>query len=171
MKLHPKFLVSVALVLGLTGAVPGSDIAAAVSGTCGLITQQEAATAVGGPVPAGAEKPNYSVPLKGEGIVIKMQTCLYGGVVVLARYELGSGAQALFGKYRQSFASEADSPDYQTVNGVGDEAFTAKGQLHIRKGQMGLLIGVSLGDRQNVRVAAKELQAEKTLATLALGRL
>jgi hypothetical protein len=168
MRLHPKFLVSAAVVLGLTGALRSSDVAVAVSGTCGLITQQEAATAFGSPVPAGAEKPmNFPV----EGVLIKAQSCFYGSVVVVARYELGSGAQALFGKYRQEFASKSDSTDYQTVNGIGDEAFTAKGQLHIRKGQIGLLVGITLGDRQNVRIAAKALQAEKTLAALALGRM
>jgi hypothetical protein len=78
--------------------------------------------------------------------------------------ELGSGAQALFGQYRQSLVSESD---YQNVTGLGDEAFAAKGQLTVRKGQTGLIIDVG----QNRGGGAKELQAEKTLATLALGRL
>ena len=167
MKLHSTFLVSAALVLGLTGAVRGSYDAAPVSGACGLITRQEAATAFGAPVPAGAEK-SIEVPMKG-GSPIKTQSCLYGSAVVVARYELGSGAQALFGQYRQSLASQPDSTDYQNVNGIGDEAFAGKGQLMVRKGQTGLLI--SVGDRRGVRGGAKELQAEKTLAALALGRM
>lgn len=166
---HSNFPVATVLMLALTGALLRSHNAAAASGACGLITRQEAATAFGAPVPAGAEK-TMDFPLRG-GPMIKMQSCLYGSGVVMARYELGSGAQTLFGKYRQEFASKSDSTDYQTVNGVGDEAFTAKGQLHVRKGQMGLLVGINLGDRQNVRIAAKALQTEKTLATLALGRM
>ena len=91
--------------------------------------------------------------------------------MVVARYDLGSGARALFDKYRQEFAGKPSSTDCQNVDDVGDEAFGAKGQLMIRKGQVGLLIGVTLGDRQNVRVAAKALQTEKALAALALGRM
>jgi hypothetical protein len=168
MKRHSKCLVCAVILLCLIGAVPGSDLSATASGACGLITQQEAATAFGAAVPAGSEKP-MSFPV--EGALIKAQSCFYGSGVVVARYELGSGAQALFGRYRQEFASKSDSTDYQAVSGVGDEAFTAKGQLHVRKGQMGLLVGVTLGDRQNVRIAAKALQTEKTLAALALGRM
>jgi hypothetical protein len=53
------------------------------------------------------------------------------------------------------------------VAGVGDEAFAAKGQLAVRKGQTGLIIDVG----QARGGGDKELQAEKTLAVLALGRL
>jgi hypothetical protein len=166
---HANLLVAAVLMLAFTGGLPRFYGAAAASGACGLITRQEAATALGIPVPAGVEKTMDS-PLQG-GPPIKMQSCLYGSGVVVARYELGSGAQTLFGKYRQEFASQPGASDYQSVTGIGDEAFSAKGQLMIRKGQTGLLVGISAGDRQNKRVAAKELEAEKTLAALALGRL
>ena len=164
MKLHPKFLGSAALVLGLTGAVRGSHEAATVSGVCGLITRQEAATALGAPVPAGTEKA-MDVPMPGG--LIKWQACFYGTEVSVGRYELGSGAPQLFGKYRQSLASQPDLTGYQNVNGIGDEAFAAKGQLAVRKGQTGLIIDVG----QARGGGAKELQAEKTLAALAVGRL
>ena len=166
---HSNFLVATVLTLALTGALPRSHGAAAASGVCGLVTRQEAAAALGAPLPAGAEKTMDS-PLQG-GTMIKMQSCFYGSGVVVARYELGSGAQTLFGKYRQEFASQPVASDYQNVTGIGDEAFSAKGQLMIRKGQTGLLVGLSAGDRQNKRVAARQLEAEKTLAALALGRL
>ena len=157
-----------AAVLTISAATTSAAQGGAVSGACGLITQQEAATALGAPVPAGAEK---SLDFPVEGVLVKAQACMFGSVVVVARYELGSGAQTLFGKYRQSFSSQPGSSDYQTVNGIGEEAFTAKGQLHIRKGQLGLLLGITMGDRQNDRIAAKTLAAEKELAALALGRL
>lgn len=161
MKLLHSFLGSAGLVLGLTGAVGGSHGAAIVSGACGLITRQEAATALGAPVPAGTEKA-MDVPM--EGGSIKMQYCFYGSEVGVGRFELGSGAQALFAQYRQSLASESG---YQDVKGVGDEAFAAKGQLAVRKGQTGLILDVG----QARGGGAKELRAEKALADLALGRM
>ena len=165
--MNVKVFVS-ALVLGLTGALPDSQVAAAAAGACALVTHQEAAAAFGGPVPAGAETP-MDFPV--QGVVIKAHACLFGSAVVVARYDLGSSAPTLFDKYRKEFAAKPGSFDYQNVDGIGDEAFGAKGQLMIRKGQAGLLVGVSLGDRQNARVAAKQLQTEKTLAALALDRL
>lgn len=165
MKLHPTFLVPAALVLGLTGAARGSSAAAPVSGVCGLITRQEAATALGAPVPAGTEK-TMDLPMQG-GSPIKTQFCFYGSEVSVGRYELGSDVQALFGKYRQSLASQPNLTGYQNVNGLGDEAFAAKGQLTVRKGQTGLIIDVG----QARGGGAKELQAEKTLAALVLGRI
>lgn len=161
MKLIYRFLGSAALVLGLTGAVRRSHDAAAVSGACGLITRQEAATALGTPVPAGTEK-EIDVPMQGGSI--KMQYCFYGSEVGVARFELGNGAQSLFAQYRQSLASESG---YQNVNGIGDEAFAAKGQLAVRKGRTGLILDVG----QARGGGPKELQAEKALAVLALDRM
>ena len=76
MKRHPGLLVPAALVLCVTVAVAGSHDAAAAAGACGLITRQEAATAFGAPVPAGADK-TVDFPLEGEGVVIRMQSCFY----------------------------------------------------------------------------------------------
>ena len=164
MTFHSRVLWSAALMLGLTGPVRGSHDGAAASGVCGLITRQEAATALAAPVPAGTVKA-MDVPMAGG--VIKWQACFYGTEVSVGRYDLGSGAAELFGKYRQSLASDPAINGYQNVNGVGDEAFAAKGQLAVRKGQTGLIIDVG----QARGGGAKELQAEKTLAALALGRL
>lgn len=161
MKLLHGFLGSAALVLGLTGAARSSHDAPAVSGACGLITRQEAATALGAPVPAGTEK-EIDVPMQGGSI--KVQYCSYGSEVGVGRFELGSGAQSLFSQYRKSLASESG---YQNVEGVGDEAFAAKGQLAVRKGQTGLILDVG----QARGGGAKELRAEKTLAALALDRM
>jgi len=160
MQLLHGFLGSAALVLGLTGARSSHD-GAAVPGVCGLITRQEAATALGAPVPAGTEK-EIDVPMQGGSI--KVQHCAYGSEVGVGRFELGSEAQSLFGQYRESLASE---PGYQNVDGVGDEAFAAKGQLAVRKGQTGLILDVG----QARGGGAKELRAEKALAALALGRM
>jgi hypothetical protein len=152
---------SLALVLGLTRLVSGGKDPAAASGACDLITRAEAATALGSAVPVGAEKA-MSLPLEGHTIPAKY--CFYGSEVIIARMELGSGAPALFAKYRHSLTTQ---DDYATLTGVGDEAFVAKGQVAVRKGNTGLIIDVG----QARGGGAKEVAAEKHLAGLAVGRL
>jgi hypothetical protein len=161
MNVQLRFLGSATLTLALTGAAPQSPPAMAVSGACALITRAEAAAALGSPVPAGTEKV-MSLPLQGHAI--EAQYCFYGSEVLVARFELGSGAQTLFGQYRQSLASESG---YQSVDGVGDEAFAAKGQLAARKGQTGFIVDVG----QARGGGAPELEAEKVLASHAIGRM
>jgi hypothetical protein len=161
MRTQLQLLGSAALLLGVTGAVRGPVDAARMSGACGLITREEAATALGAPVPAGIEK-TMNVPM--EGATIEAQYCFYGGEVIVARFQLGKGAEAVFGQYRQSLASESG---YQPVSGVGDEAFAAKGQLAARKGETGLIVDVG----QARGGGARELEAEKVLAAHAIGRI
>ncbi len=71
----------------------------------------------------------------------------------------------MFNDYRKSLASEKD---YLSVSGVGDEAFRAKGQLAIRKGQSGLIIDVG---QNRGNGGAAELRKEKELAAFAVGRM
>ena len=108
-----RFLGSAALTLALTGAAPQSPPAMEASGACALITRAEAAAALGAPVPAGTEKA-MTLPMQGHAIAAEY--CFYGSEVLVARFDLGSGAQTLFGQYRQSLASEAG---YLSVNGIG----------------------------------------------------
>lgn len=159
MTIDLTLLGSAALVLGLTAAAPVSPDP--VAGACELITREEAATALGVAVPAGTEQ---AMDLPMQGATIKWRYGFYGSEVLVARMELGSGGASLFGKYRQSLAAQSG---YQNVTGVGDEAFAAKGQLAVRKGAVGLIIDVG----QNRGGGPKELQAERSLATLALGRI
>jgi hypothetical protein len=160
MNVQLRFLGSAAVTLALTGAAPQPP-PMAVSGACALITRGEAAAALGSPVPAGTEKV-MSLPMQGQAI--EAQYCLYGSEVLVARFDLGSGAEGLFDQYRKSLASE---PGYQSVDGVGDEAFAAKGQLAARKGHTGLIVDVG----QARGGGAPELDAEKVLANLAIGRM
>jgi hypothetical protein len=92
---------------------------------------------------------------------------LFGSEVMVARYSLGSGAPELFSKYRQSLAARPAVSGYQNVSNLGDEAFVAKGQLAIRKGETGLIVDVG----QARGGGPKELKAEKALGALAIGRL
>jgi hypothetical protein len=84
--------------------------------------------------------------------------------VVIARFELGSSAQSVFGQYRESLASESD---YESVKGVCDDAFVAKGQLAVLKGQTGLIVDVG----QARGGGPGEVAAEKTLAAHAVDRI
>lgn len=162
MKLHRKSLSTAALMLGVSASALVSLGAAGESAVCGLVTRQEAAAALGAAVPAGTEKA-ISVPMKG-GPSIKLTSCFYGTEVSVSRFDLGTTASSMFGKYRESLASRSD---YKNVKGVGDEAFFAKGQLALRKGQVGLIVDVG----QARGGGAKEEAAEKGLAVRAVGRL
>lgn len=132
------------------------------SGACALITQDEAAAALGTAVPPGAET-TASIPVTGAGS-IDAQYCSFGSEVLVARFDLGSAGASLFAAYQQSLSSESD---YKTLSGVGDEAFFAKGQLAIRKGSSGLIIDVG----QNTGSVAGEQEKEQALAAAALGRI
>ena len=149
-----------ALVFGLWGVVRSPAPAIASAGVCGLITRQEAAAALGAPVPAGAENIVYA-PLMGRSV--KLEFCRYGTEVSVARYALGPEATSLFGKYRQSLLDEG----YLNVKGVGDEAFIAKGQLAARVGNTGLIVDVG----QARGGGAPEQRAETALAKLAISRM
>ena len=160
---------SAAAVIVVSGALGSASVrvvhansgSTALSGVCSLITREEAAKALGQPVPVGAEQV-MTLPLQGRSVKVEM--CLYGSEVSLARYTLGSTAQAYFAQYRRSLAGASG---YQDVKGLGDEAFAAKGQLTIRKGETQLIVDVG----QARGGGAKELESEKALAALALGRL
>lgn len=163
MQLSLAIYIVSAILSGPGGMISRADPAVEMKGSCSLITRQEAAAAVGAAVPAGTEKLG-DVPLKGGGS-IKAQYCLFGSEALLARFALGPSAASLFNDYRKSMASEAD---YRIVTGVGDEAFRAKGQLAIRKGQSGLIVDV--GQRRGYGGAA-ELKKEMALAAVAVGRM
>ncbi len=160
---NPAIFVLAAILAGPTSLISHADPVMMMKGSCSLITRQEAAAVSGIAVPAGKET-IADVPLK-RGGAIKAQYCLYGSEVLLARFALGPTASALFNDYRKSLASE---DDYQVVTGVGDEAFRAKGQLAIRKGQSGLIVDVG---QHRGSGGAPELKKENSLALLAVGRM
>jgi hypothetical protein len=132
------------------------------SGACALITQDEAASALGASVPTGSDT-TASIPVTGVGS-IEADYCSYGSEVLIARFDLGSAGAALFSQYRQSLSAESD---FQVVGGVGDEAFFAKGQLAIRHGDTGLIVDVG----QNTGSVSGEQEKEQTLGVAAVGRL
>ena len=152
-------MISAVASIAMASAPYGSALTA--SGACGLITRQEAANALGAAVPAGQEKQTDFAVKDGS---IKTQMCSFGSEVLISRFELGPKASALFAQYRQSLVS---SSDYQSERGVGSEAFFAKGQLAVRKGNVGLIIDVG----QNRGGGAKERMKERSLALLAAARL
>lgn len=161
MKINPAILLVAAIVPVVTGSARHSGATRGVSTACGLITRQEAAAALGAAVPVGSEKV-ADVPMGNRSI--KAKYCFFGTEVFIARFDLGASASSLFTQYRQSLTSK---DDYKTLSGVGDDAFHAKGQIAVRKGQTGLIIDVG----QARGGGAKELSAEKGLALLAVGRM
>ena len=161
MRVNPRLFLLVAVLPVTAGLARRHNHGASASTACGLVTREEAAAALGAAVPAGVEQA-LDMPMLGRSI--KMQYCLFGSEVAIARFDLGETAPALFTQYRQSLAS---TDDFEVVAGVGDDAFRAKGQVALRKGQVGLIIDVG----QNRGGGAAELLKEKGLATLALGRL
>lgn len=153
-------LACAALLLGgsvLTGAVAQP---AASPDICALITRAEAAAALGAPVAVGVAK---SMPWVVDGRSLPAEYCFYGSEVVVARVGLGPNAAALFSQYRNSLATKTD---YELVPGLGDEGFTAKGQLAVRRGTVGLIVDVG----QARGGGPAERAAEKRLAQDALGR-
>ena len=145
-------------VLTLTAAARVERVSA--PDVCALVTRAEAAAALGTPVPAGVAK---AMPWIVDGRSVPADYCLYGSEVIVARVALGPNAAALFTRYRSSLASKED---YGAVAGLGDEAFTAKGQLAVRRGTVGLIVDVG----QARGGGAPERAAEKRLAQDALRR-
>jgi hypothetical protein len=144
-------------VLALTGAVVEPGAAPEV---CALVTRAEAAAALGAPVPAGVSK---AMPWIVDGRSLPADYCFYGAEVIVARVALGPDAAALFSRYRSSVATRED---YGPVAGLADEAFTAKGQLAVRRGTVGLIVDVG----QARGGGPAEQAAEKRLAQEALRR-
>ncbi len=161
MNFYRNLLIAIVALPTSTEVSLGVRHLAGASKVCELVTRPEAAAALGAAVPSGKETfMNMTLGSR----LIKMEVCLYGSEVLVARYELGSGAPALFDQYRQSLAL---SDGFRNVSGVGDEAFAAKGQLYVRQGQSGL--NVDIGQARGG--GAKELDGEKRLALIALGRM
>lgn len=152
----PYLTVSAVAVLAI-----GVQRSAAVP-VCELVTRQEAAAAAGAAVPEGRAR---AMEVPAPDRTVHMEVCMYGGKVLVSRFALGQGPAAFFHQYQQGKAQEFD--DMQNVTGVGDEAFSADGQLTVRKGGIALVVDVN----QNLGGGAPERAAEKRLALLAIGRL
>jgi hypothetical protein len=130
-------------------------------GACDLVTRAEASRVVGWSLPAGVEK-SMTVSVRGAG-ALRAQYCLFGSELVMGRVALGSSGRATFGQYRRSLAGTAGFHD---VTGIGDEAFTARGQLNIRRGNTTLIIDVGQS-----HAMTDDLAAERSLGAMALPRL
>jgi hypothetical protein len=128
---------------------------------CDLVTRGEAARTLGAPVAAGIEK-SFTLPLKGAG-ALRAQYCLYGSDLIMGRVALGTAGRATFGRYRKSLAGTAG---FHEVTGIGDEAFTARGQLNVRRGNTTIIIDVGQS-----RAVPDDLAAERVLAAMAIPRL
>jgi hypothetical protein len=156
----PFPLVAASLLVGVVALTGALVEPAAAPDVCALVTRAEAAAALGAPVPAGVAK---AMPWVVDGRSLPADYCLYGAEVMVARVALGPNAVALFSRYRSSLATK---DDYSLVSGLADEAFTAKGQLAVRRGAVGLIVDVG----QARGGGPAERAAEKQLAQDALRR-
>jgi hypothetical protein len=86
--------------------------------------------------------------------------------VLVAVADLKGNGPAFFAAFEQD---KVDDSDYQKVSGVGDEAFFAGTNLHVRKGNTGLILFVGRTDGSPRGIDA--LDDEKQLAQLILGKL
>jgi len=127
---------------------------------CDLVTRGEASHALGASVATGIEK-SMTLAVKGAGAV-NAQYCVYGSDLVMGRVALGSTGRVTFGQYRRSLAGTAG---FHEVAGIGDEAFSARGQLNVRRGNTTIIIDV--GQSRTMPSEA----AERSLAAMAIPRL
>ncbi len=144
---------SAVLALGANGPAPVP--------VCSLITQDEAAAALGSAVPAGRRQ-ELAMPLPGR--TGHADICFFGTEVRVIRFEMGGGAANLFAQYRTEQAGRNDGAT--ALTGIGDEAFHSGGQITFRKGQTAFVVDVG----QNRGGGARELATEKRLALLVLSR-
>ena len=85
--------------------------------------------------------------------------------LMVAVADLGGNGHSLFAAFAQDQSSKSD---YQSVSGVGDEAFFAGTNLNVRKGDKGLIlfVGRTSGPR-----GLDALPDEKQLAELIISKL
>jgi hypothetical protein len=129
---------------------------------CDLVTRAEASRSLGAAVAAGIEK-TMTLNVRGAG-ALRAQYCLFGSDLILGRVAMGSSGRVTFGQYRRSLAG---TTGFHEVSGIGDEAFTARGQLNVRRGNTTLIIDVG----QARGTVPNDLAAERSLAAMAIPRL
>lgn len=148
--------------VGRVASPPSTAYGDGDEAACDLVTRGEASRTLGATVPSGVEK-TMTLAVRGAG-ALRAQYCLFGSDLILGRVALGSSGRVTFGQYRRSLAGTAGFHD---VSGIGDEAFTARGQLNVRRGNTTLIIDVG----QNHGAVPNELTAERSLAAMAIPRL
>lgn len=129
---------------------------------CDLVTRAEVSRTLGATVPAAIEK-TMTLAVRGAG-ALRAQYCLFGSDLILGRVAMGSSGRVTFGQYRRSLAGTSG---FHEVSGIGDEAFAARGQLNVRRGNTTLIIDVG----QSRGTVPNEMAAERSLAAMAIPRL
>jgi hypothetical protein len=131
-------------------AAPADPAAAAATGTCGLVTQQEASTAIGAAAGPGDSSAGcvYTGPA---------DETLSAVIIVGNKTEIDQVKASLVG-----------TPGYQDIPGVGDSAFMKSGdgggQFYCVKGTRVLMLTLSKG-------SGSVADALMTVGTTACGRL
>jgi hypothetical protein len=132
-------------------ATPADPVAAAATDTCGLVTQQEASTALGAAAAPG-DSSNGGCVYKGPADATLSAVIVFGNKTEIDQVK----------------ASLVGTPGYQDVPGVGDAAFVKSGngggQFYCVKGTRVLMLTLSQG-------SGSIADALMTVGTTACGRL
>jgi hypothetical protein len=132
-------------------ATPADPVAAAATGTCGLVTQQEASTALGAAAAPG-DSSNGGCVYKGPADATLSAVIVFGNKTEIDQVK----------------ASLVGTTGYQDVPGVGDSAFIKSGdgggQFYCVKGTRVLMLTLSQG-------SGSIADALMTVGTTACGRL
>ena len=135
------------------------------SGACKYVTTSQASELAGSAVKAGTARSLSQGPVTFSFCTYTFDPGSSPGVNVAVGDLAGKGPE-----YFAQFRAQQESSSYYTVvDGVGDEAFFANGNLNIRKGNTGLIlfVGRSSGLPRNLA----GLSDEKALASLVLAQL
>ncbi len=135
-------------------------------GGCGLVSRDEAAKVLGvAAVQPGTEQQATIGPVKGLFCQYFASTSHGPPALLFGAFDLGSGGQALFKKYKTEQCTSAS--DCQDVSGIGDEAYFDGDSLVVRAGNRGVVVGALLQPED--KKAA--LEADKRVAATVLSRL
>lgn len=148
-----------------TASVSSPPVVAAGRGACKYLTTTQASRLAGSAVKPGVVQSLSQGP-------VTFSLCTYtfdpgnSPGVNVAVADLAGKGPAYFAQFR---AQQQSSSYYKVVNGVGDEAFFANGNLNIRKGNTGLILFVGRNSGYPRNLAG--LPDEKTLAAVVLDQM
>jgi hypothetical protein len=154
---------------GPTQTVGTSPSSAAVGeGACKYVSAAQASALVTSPVKPGVTSSQTTGSVTFDYCTYVLDPGNSPGVLIAIADIPGNGA-AGFAAFKQD---QSQKSDFQDVPGVGDEAYFAGENLYVRKGNTGLILFVSQGNRNGGYPRGTEgIPDEKALAAIILPQL
>lgn len=146
-------------------SLPSSPVVARGSGACKYVTTAQASSLAGSAVKPGVVRSLSKGPVTFSFCTYTFDPGNSPGVNVAVADLAGQGP-TYFAQFR---TQQQSSSYYKVVDGVGDEAFFANGNLNVRKGNTGLILFVGRDSGYPRNVAG--IPDEKALAALVLDQL